>query len=95
MSVSAHDRSYRALLGVPSVGRMLLGMQIARIGQSMVSVAIVLFAFASYRSAALAGMATFSRSFRDYSSARLPVLYWIGTAEPGSSFLITSSLWFP
>jgi predicted MFS family arabinose efflux permease len=63
MSVSADDRSYRALLGVPSVGRMLVGMQIARIGQSMVSVAIVLFALASYRSAALAGMATFFAVF--------------------------------
>ena len=63
MSVRADDRSYRALLGVPSVGRMLVGMQIARIGQSMVSVSIVLFVLASYRSAALAGMATFFAVF--------------------------------
>src|SRR5262245_54389121 len=53
------DRSYRALLAVPSVGPLLVGMQIARIAQSMVSIAIVLFALASYHSAALAGMATF------------------------------------
>jgi len=63
MSVRTDDRSYRALFGVPSVGRMLVGMQIARIGQSMVSVAIVLFVLASYRSAALAGMATFFAVF--------------------------------
>jgi predicted MFS family arabinose efflux permease len=63
MSVVSHDRSYRALLSVPSVGRMLIGMQIARIGQSMVSIAIVLYALDSYRSAALAGMATFCAVF--------------------------------
>ena len=53
------DRSYRALLAVPSIGRLLIGMQIARIGQSMVSVAIVLFALTAYRSARIAGVATF------------------------------------
>ncbi|HYR87349.1 MAG TPA: MFS transporter [Terriglobia bacterium] len=53
------DRSYRALLKVPAIGPLLLGMQIARIGQSMVSVTIVLFALTSYRSAVLAGLATF------------------------------------
>jgi MFS family permease len=42
---------------------MLIGMQIARIGQSMVSIAIVLFALDSYRSAAIAGMATFFAVF--------------------------------
>jgi predicted MFS family arabinose efflux permease len=58
-----YHRSYRALLKLPSVGRLLLGMQIARIGQSMVSVAIVLFALTTYRSAALAGLATFFNIF--------------------------------
>src|SRR5213594_613561 len=53
------DRSYRALLKVPAIVPLLLGMQIARIGQSMVSVTIVLFALTSYRSPALAGLATF------------------------------------
>src|SRR5687767_7519567 len=38
-------------------------MQIARIAQSMVSVAIVLFALASYRSPVIAGMATFFSIF--------------------------------
>jgi MFS family permease len=63
MSVTSQDPSYRALLGVPSVGQVLIGMQIARIANSMVSVAIVLFALDSYRSAALAGMATFFSVF--------------------------------
>ena len=59
MTVGRLDRSYRALLAVPSVSRLLLGMQIARIGQSMLSVTIVLFTLVSYHSAMLAGMATF------------------------------------
>jgi MFS family permease len=57
------DRSYRSLFAVPSVGRLLLGMQIARIGQSMVSITIVLFALATYRSATIAGVAAFSAIF--------------------------------
>src|SRR5262249_27417834 len=57
------DRSYRALLGVPSVARVLLGMQIARIGQSMVSVALVLFALTSYHSTVLAGLTSFFSIF--------------------------------
>src|SRR2546422_250266 len=57
------DRSYRALLKVPAIVPLLLGMQIARIGQSMVSVTIVLFTLASYRSPTLAGLATFFAIF--------------------------------
>src|SRR5438874_1538294 len=38
-------------------------MQIARIGQSMVSITIVLFALTSYHSAAIAGIATFCSIF--------------------------------
>ena len=53
------DRSYRALLRIPSVGRLLLGMQIARIAQSMVSITIVLFALEAYKSAPIAGIASF------------------------------------
>ncbi len=60
---SVRDRSYRALLAVPSVGRLLLGAQIARIAQSMVSVTIVLFALAEYRSSVVAGVATFFSIF--------------------------------
>jgi MFS family permease len=62
MSVQS-DRSYRALLTLPFVTRILLGMQIARIGQAMVSVAIVLFTLTLYHSAALAGVATFFSVF--------------------------------
>ena len=57
------DRSYRALLKVPAIVPLLLGMQIARIGQSMVSVTIVLFTLASYRSPTIAGLATFFAIF--------------------------------
>ena len=57
------DRSYRALFAVPSLGRVLLGMQIARIAQTMVSVAIVLFTLTAYGSPALAGLVTFASLF--------------------------------
>src|SRR5215510_14530387 len=57
------DRSYRALLKLPSVGRVLIGMQLARIAQSMVAITIVLFAFTAYNSSTLAGTATFFSVF--------------------------------
>jgi MFS family permease len=57
------DRSYRALLKLPSIGRLLFGMQIARIGQSMMSIGIVLFALTTYRSPKIAGLATFFNIF--------------------------------
>ncbi|HYU51280.1 MAG TPA: hypothetical protein VEO91_15260, partial [Candidatus Limnocylindria bacterium] len=63
MTEAQLDRSYRALLAVPSLGRLLLGMQISRIGQSMVGVAIVLFALLAYGSPVLAGLATFCSIF--------------------------------
>ena len=53
------DRSYRALLGVPALGRVLLSMQIVRIAESMVGVALVLFTLGEYASPALAGLVTF------------------------------------
>jgi len=59
MAKAATDLSYIALLKLPSVGRLLLGLQIARIGQQMMSVTIVLFTLAAYNSASLAGLATF------------------------------------
>jgi len=52
--------SYRALLGVPSLGRALIGMQTARIAQSMLGLALVLFTLARYRSPELAGVVTFA-----------------------------------
>jgi len=55
----ALDRSYRALLRVPTLGRVLVGMQVARIAQSMVGVAVILFALQEYDSPALAGIVTF------------------------------------
>ncbi len=59
MNEVALDRSYRALLAVPSLGRTLLGMQVARIAQAMLGVGIVLFTLTEYQSAALAGLVTF------------------------------------
>ncbi len=53
------DRSYRALLAVPSLGRVLLAMQLARIAQAMLSVAIVLFTLGAYHSPPLTGLVTF------------------------------------
>jgi MFS family permease len=52
--------SYRALLAVPSLGRVLLGMQIARIAQSMISIVAILFALQRYDSAPLAGLVAFA-----------------------------------
>jgi MFS family permease len=57
------DRSYRALLRVPTLGRVLVSMQIARVAQSMVSVAIVLFTLDRYGSAAFTGLVTFASIF--------------------------------
>ena len=52
--------SYRALLAVPSLGRVLLGMQIARISQSMVGIVMILFALQRYNSPTLAGVVAFA-----------------------------------
>jgi len=59
----AADRSYRALLGVPTLGRVILSMQIARTAQSMLGVAMVLFTLAAYDSPGLAGIVTFASIF--------------------------------
>lgn len=56
-------RSYRALLRVPTLGRVLLGMQIARVAQSMVGVALVLFTLDRFGSPAFAGFVTFASVF--------------------------------
>jgi len=57
--VTDSDRpSYRALLRVPTLARVLVSMQIARIAQSMVGVAIVLFTLGRYGSPAFAGLVT-------------------------------------
>src|SRR5262245_20538444 len=61
--ITQDDKSYRALLAVPYLGRLVLGMQIARIAQSMVGVTIVLFTLHAYNSATLSGIATFFSIF--------------------------------
>ena len=57
------ERSYRALLAVPGLPRIILSMQLSRIAQSMVGVALVLFTLAEYRSPALTGLVTFASVF--------------------------------
>jgi MFS family permease len=54
----ASETSYRALLAVPWLTRILAAMIIARIAQSMVAIAIVLFTLAEYGSPALTGIVT-------------------------------------
>ena len=60
MTLRPSDRSYRALLSVPSLGRILLGMAFARVAQAMVAIALVLFTLAEYHSPELAGLVTFA-----------------------------------
>jgi MFS family permease len=60
---AAPDRSYRALLRVPTLGRIVLSMQVARTAQSMLGVALVLFTLAEYDSPGLAGVVTFASIF--------------------------------
>jgi MFS family permease len=57
------ERSYRALLDVPGLGRILVSMQLSRIAQSMVGVALVLFTLDEYDSPALTGIVTFASVF--------------------------------
>ena len=57
------DRSYRALLAVPALPRVLIGMQIARIAQQMLAVAMVLFTLNAFHSPALTGLVTFASGF--------------------------------
>jgi MFS family permease len=61
--VASTDRSYRALLGVPTLPRVLLSGQIARVAQSMVGVALVLFTLDRFDSPAFAGLVTFASVF--------------------------------
>lgn len=57
------EPSYRALLRVPTLGRVLLSMQVARVAQSMVGVALVLFTLDRFGSPAFAGLVTFASIF--------------------------------
>ena len=54
----APEPSYRALLAVSWLPRILISMQLARIAQSMVAVAIVLFTLKLYGSPAITGIVT-------------------------------------
>jgi MFS family permease len=54
------DRSYRAVIAIPDLGRVVLSMQLARIAQAMVGVALVLFSLAEFGSPAVAGIVTFA-----------------------------------
>ena len=56
----APKTSYRALLEVPFLGLALGGMQLVRVAQSMVGVAMVLFSLTRYGSPAIAGLVTFA-----------------------------------
>jgi len=56
----SQDVSYRALLRIPSLGRVVASMQLARISGQMVGVALVLFTLLEYGSAPLAGIVTFA-----------------------------------
>ena len=60
MTPPTEATSYRALLSIPRLGRVIVSMQLARIAQSMVGVALVLFVLQEYRSPALAGLVTFA-----------------------------------
>ena len=63
MTPEPAESSYRALLAIPRLGRVIVSMQLARIGQSMVGVALVLFVLARYGSPELAGLVTFASIF--------------------------------
>jgi len=56
-------RSYRALFAIPDLPQVVASMQLARIAQSMVGVALVLFTLAEYRSPELAGVVMFFTLF--------------------------------
>jgi MFS family permease len=57
------DRSYRALLRVPTLWRLIFAMQVARVAQAMFGIILVLFTLTRYGSPALAGIVTFAATF--------------------------------
>lgn len=52
--------SYRALLRVPSLPRIIVGTQLARVAQTMVGITLVLFSLGTYASPELAAVVTFA-----------------------------------
>lgn len=63
MTTETPDRSYRALFNVPTLGRVILAMQVGRIAAAMLPVVLVLFAITVYDSPLLAGAVTFASVF--------------------------------
>ncbi len=63
------ERSYRALLATPQFRRVLISMELGRIAQAMVPVALVLLALTSFDSPALAGALTFLAVFPGLAAA--------------------------
>lgn len=63
MTDAPADLSYRALLRIPGLARVLVSMQIGRVAQAMVAIALVLFTLDRYGSPALAGLVTFASIF--------------------------------
>ena len=63
MAEAAVDRSYRALLGISGVPRILASLAAGRIAASMASVVLVVFAIERYQSPALAGIVVFASTF--------------------------------
>jgi MFS family permease len=57
------DSSYRALLRVPTLWRLVLAMQVARVAQAMFGIILVLFTLTRFGSPALAGIVTFAATF--------------------------------
>ena len=57
---AALDRSYRTLFAIPSIGRIVFAMTMARLASSMVSVAVILFSLTRYGSPVLTGIVTFA-----------------------------------
>lgn len=58
--MSEQRASYASLFRLPSVGRILIAMTLARIAASMTSVALILFALEGYGSPPLAGIVAFA-----------------------------------
>ena len=85
MSLGRPESSYRALLAIPRLGRVILSMQISRVAQSMVGVALVLFVLRAYGSAELAGLVTFASVFPGLIVAPIAGPCSIGTVAGASS----------
>ena len=93
MSTEAVDRSYRALLAVPALPRVLAGMFVARLSQTAVGIALVLFTLDRFHSPALAGFVTFASIFPGLVVSPLAGAILIAAAGRGSSSWTSWSPW--